>query len=112
MGKMEASTQGTTGNPESAFSWRSEAYAWSVVALLIVAFTFAMIDRMILTLLVGPLKADFGLTDTQVSLLHGLAFTMLHVIVGVPMGWLTARLSRRVGKEGGSKVRSWWSTVY
>lgn len=105
MGKMEASTQGTTGNPESAFSWRSEAYAWSVVALLIVAFTFAMIDRMILTLLVGPLKADFGLTDTQVSLLHGLAFTMLYVIVGVPMGWLTDRFSRRL--IAGVSVASW-----
>src|SRR3546814_2530816 len=64
-----------------------------------------MIDRMILTLLVGPLKADFGLTDTQVSLLHGLAFTMLYVIVGVPMGWLTDRFSRRL--IAGVSVASW-----
>lgn len=86
-------------------SWRSETYAWGVVALLIVAFMFAMIDRMLLTLLVGPLKADFHLTDTQISLLHGLAFTLLYVIVGLPMGWLTDRYSRRA--IAGASVAAW-----
>ena len=64
-----------------------------------------MIDRMIITLLVGPLKADFGLSDTQVSLLHGLAFTLLYVIIGLPMGWLTDRYSRRW--IAGLSVASW-----
>lgn len=89
----------------STYAWRREAYAWAVVLLLIVAFMFAMIDRMIVTLLVGPLKADFGLTDTQVSLLHGLAFTLLYVIVGLPMGWLTDRFSRRA--IAGWSVAAW-----
>lgn len=77
------------------FGWRSEPYAWGVVVLLTIAFTFSMIDRMILTLLVGPLKADFGLSDTEVSLLHGLAFTLLYVTVGLPMGRLADSRSRR-----------------
>jgi MFS family permease len=93
---MEASKREAQHSQQFAFAWRSEAYAWAVVALLIIAFTFAMIDRMILTLLVGPLKADFNLSDTQISLLHGLAFTTLYVIVGIPMGWLTDRFSRRL----------------
>lgn len=79
----------------SDFSWRSEIYAWAVVILLSIAFTFSMIDRMILTLLVEPIKGDFGLSDTQISLLHGLAFTLLYVLVGLPLGWLTDRYSRR-----------------
>ena len=69
------------------------------------AFAFAMVDRMILTLLVGPLKAAFDLSDTQVGLLHGLAFTSLYVIVGLPMGWLTDRYSRRV--IAGMSVAAW-----
>lgn len=93
--KHQASTQQGDQDSRAAFAWRSETYAWGVVTLLIVAFTFAMIDRMILTLLVAPLKADLALSDTQVSLLHGLAFTLLYVIVGLPMGWLTDRYSRR-----------------
>lgn len=102
---MKAGTPVTGESPRADFSWRRETYAWTVVALLIVAFTFAMIDRMILTLLVGPLKADFGLSDTQVSLLHGLAFTLLYVIVGLPMGWLTDRYSRRL--IAGVSVAAW-----
>lgn len=102
---MDAGIQEIEKHKDSAFTWRSETYAWAVVALLIVAFTFAMIDRMILTLLVGPLKADFDLSDTQVSLLHGLAFTLLYVIVGIPMGWLTDRYSRRF--IAGASVASW-----
>lgn len=97
--------QATVDDETANFAWRSEAYAWGVVALLIVAFTFAMIDRMILTLLVGPLKADFLLSDTQISLLHGLAFTMLYVIVGLPMGWLIDRYSRRL--IAGASVAAW-----
>ena len=88
-----------------AFSWRSEAYAWAVVGLLVIAFTLAMIDRMMLTLLVGPLKADFLLSDTQISVLHGLAFTLLYVIVGLPMGWLSDRYSRR--SIAGLSVAAW-----
>ena len=105
MKNREVDTQAVQDMSPSAFSWRSETYAWAVVALLIIAFTLAMIDRMMLTLLVGPLKANFGLTDTQVSVLHGLAFTMLYVIVGLPMGWLTDRYSRRA--IAGFSVAAW-----
>jgi MFS family permease len=102
---MKVNMQTAQGEVEPTFSWRSEAYAWGVVALLVVAFMLAMVDRMILTLLVVPLKADFHLSDTEISLLHGLAFTMLYVIVGLPMGWLTDRYSRRL--IAGVSVAAW-----
>lgn len=82
-------------SPAADFGWRSEAYAWSVVVLLTLSFTVSMVDRLLLTLLVGPLKADFGLSDTQVSLLHGLAFTVLYVLAGLPLGRLADTKSRR-----------------
>ncbi|MDW8260535.1 MAG: MFS transporter, partial [Gammaproteobacteria bacterium] len=44
--------------------------------VLMVAYIFSYIDRQILSMLVGPIKADLGLSDTQVSLLHGLAFAV------------------------------------
>lgn len=102
---MNASSQNTKADMGAAYAWRSEAYAWGVVALLVVAFMLAIVDRMILTLLVVPLKADFLLSDTQISLLHGLAFTLLYVIVGLPMGWLTDRYSRRL--IAGVSVAAW-----
>ena len=56
----------------------SPALAWAMVAVLFIAYIFSFIDRMIIGLLIEPLKADLGLTDTQVSLLQGFAFAIFY----------------------------------
>src|SRR5690606_13159348 len=53
------------------------------------------VDRQILTLLLGPIKADLGLSDTEVSLLVGLAFVVCYALFGLVSGWLTDRYSRK-----------------
>ncbi|WP_440958669.1 MFS transporter [Oceanicaulis sp. LC35] len=72
----------------------SPALAWAMVAVLFIAYIFSFIDRMIIGLLIEPLKADLGLTDTQVSLLQGFAFAIFYTIVGLPLGRLIDRASR------------------
>jgi len=64
------------------------SYAWYVVFGLIVAYTFSFIDRQILTLLVGPIRATLKISDFQLSLLHGFAFALFYSILGVPIGRL------------------------
>jgi MFS family permease len=49
-------------------------YAWYVLFLLTFAYTVAFIDRQVLNLLVEDIKRDLLLTDTQLSLLQGIAF--------------------------------------
>lgn len=71
------------------------AYAWYVVAALLVAYTLSFIDRMILSLLVGPIRADLGISDTQMSLLMGFAFAIFYSVLGIPLGALADRGSRR-----------------
>lgn len=80
---------------ENDWSWRSDAYAWWVVFVLALSLVLSLIDRLILALMIAPIKADFGLSDTQIGLLHGLAFTLLFMIMGLPMGMLADRWSRR-----------------
>src|SRR3546814_1693260 len=46
-------------------------------------------------LLVGPIKADFQLNDTQMGLLLGLAFTVIHVLLAIPLGRTVDRHNRR-----------------
>jgi len=70
-------------------------YAWYVVAVLLLAYTLSFIDRMILSLLVGPIRADLGISDTQMSLLMGFAFAIFYSVLGIPLGWLADRGSRR-----------------
>ena len=66
----------------------SAAYGWFVVFVLTVAYVFSFLDRQILSLLVEPMKRDLGLSDTQISLLQGLAFALCNVLVGLPLGRL------------------------
>lgn len=73
----------------------SEGYAWYVVAVLLLAYTLSFIDRMILSLLVGPIRADLGISDIQMSLLMGLAFAVFYSALGIPLGWLADRRGRR-----------------
>lgn len=73
----------------------SPAYAWYVVAVLLVAYTLSFIDRMILSLLVGPIRADLGISDVQMSLLMGFAFAVFYSALGIPLGWLADRRGRK-----------------
>ncbi len=69
-------------------------YAWYVVAVLVLAYTFSFIDRQILSLLVGPIKRDLGISDTQMSLLQGFAFAAFYCVAGLPIGRLVDRYHR------------------
>ena len=44
-----------------------------VLFILVVVYTFNFIDRQIVGILAVPIKADLGLTDTQLGLMGGLA---------------------------------------
>jgi len=72
----------------------SSLYTWYAVGLLTTAYVFSYLDRSILTLLIKPIRDDFGISDTQISLLHGFAFAIFYVGLGVPMGWLADRSHR------------------
>ena len=83
-------------------------YAWYVVAVLIVAYTFSYIDRTILTLMVGPIRATLHISDVQLSLLHGLAFAIFYTLMGIPIGRLVDRRRRTHIVAGGIAI---WSVM-
>ena len=55
------------------------------LVLLFLAYVLSFIDRQILSLLVGPIRAQFGITDFQYSLLQGAAFALLYTFAGLPL---------------------------
>jgi len=79
----------------SASDWPSPARAWTTVFILMAAYSVAFVDRQILTLLVEPVQRDLKITDTQFSLLSGLAFTLFYTVMGIPFAWVADRKSRR-----------------
>ena len=55
----------------------------------------SFVDRQILSLLVGPVKRDLGISDTRVGLLQGLAFGLFYTLMGLPLGRLADTRNRR-----------------
>ena len=85
---MDQPTARVTSSP-------SAGVAWYAVGVLMVLYVCSFADRQILSLLVAPIKRDFGMTNTQVGLLQGLTFAVLYTTLGLPLGWLADRMSRR-----------------
>ncbi len=75
-------------------AWPRPRYAWYVVGVLLVTYAFAIVDRISIGLLVDPIKADLGISDTQVGLIQGLAFAIFYSAFGLPMGILVDRWKR------------------
>lgn len=75
--------------------WPAPARAWYAVAVLVVAFVLSFIDRIVIALLVEPIKADLGVSDFGIGLLQGLAFAIFYALLGIPIGRLSDRVSRR-----------------
>ena len=70
-------------------------YAWYVVFVLTLANISSFIDRQILSLLVGPIKRDLDLSDTQMSLLMGISFAIFYTIFGMLIGRFADKYNRR-----------------
>lgn len=60
-------------------------YSWYVLCILTLSFTVSFIDRQVLTLLIDPIKSDLNISDTQVSLLIGFAFSLFYVSMAIPI---------------------------
>ena len=73
----------------------SPGRAWGLVLLLTIAYAVSFVDRQIINLMVEPIKADLQLSDTQISLLLGLAFGLFYTIMGVPLGRAADKYNRR-----------------
>src|SRR5215475_1926524 len=75
--------------------WPSPARAWYSVFVFALALMINMLDRGIVPLLVGPLKRDLGLSDTQMGWLMGPAFVIFYALLGLPIARLVDYKSRR-----------------
>ena len=64
------------------------------LAALLLVYIFNFVDRQILGILAGPIKAELQLTDTQLGLLGGIAFALLYSTLAVPLAVLADRTGR------------------
>jgi len=69
--------------------------AWAALALLVLAQVSSFLDRAVVFALAVPLKRDFALSDTELSLLMGAAFSTTYALFGLLLGRLVDRGTRR-----------------
>ena len=74
------------------FSRGLKAYT---VGLLTLIYTANYVDRQIVAILLPAIKADMGLSDTQLGILTGLAFGIFYATLGIPIAYLADRMSRK-----------------
>lgn len=70
--------------------WR----AHGLLALLAVVFADNFVGRQILAVMIEPVKAEFGVGDTAMGLISGLAFAAVYALTGLPAGRLADRMPR------------------
>jgi MFS family permease len=73
----------------------SRACSWYVLGVLFLVYVFNFVDRQILSILIGPIQQDLGVSDTMIGLLSGLNFALFYTLAGIPIARLSDRGSRR-----------------
>ncbi len=93
---------------DSSPPWPGGVYSWYVLILLFFGYTIAFLDRMILNLLIEPIRLDLSLSDTQMGLLSGASFALFYVTLGLPIGRLADKTNRRTMIAAGMAL---WSLM-
>ncbi len=88
-----ASSQGIA-SPAAGVSAETRTMLW----ILLIVYIFNFLDRQIVNILAEPIKADLGLSDTQLGLLAGPAFAVFYALLGIP-------IARYADKDGTNRVR-------
>lgn len=101
---MTRSSATNDGEPSSGWEkdegseqvpYPSGKQSYYIMFVLATVVMFTMLDRQVLALMIEPIKADFGISDTEVALLLGAAFSVTYAIAGLPIARITDVSNRR-----------------
>lgn len=82
----------TSASPEDD---RISPQTWFAIVMLTFVIMFNYADRYLIAILVQPIKADLGISDAQVGLLTGFAFSAFYAIAALPLARWADRGVRR-----------------
>jgi MFS family permease len=89
-------TEATKGaSSDDSSTYPSSTKAWGLVVVLTIAYAISFVDRQIISLMVEPIKDHLDLSDTQIGLLMGPAFAVVYTLMGIPLGRIADKFSRR-----------------
>ena len=68
---------------------------WYLLGILTFVNIMGSIDRAVISVVAEPLKHEFGLSDAQIGMLGGIAYSVTYAIAVLPSGWIVDRWNRR-----------------
>lgn len=80
-----------TATPATAF----QAGRWTLLILLTLATTLNFVDRQLPFILIEHIRKDLRLSDTQIGLLGGIAFSLVYSLAALPLARLADSRSRK-----------------
>ncbi|WP_166359427.1 MFS transporter [Pseudomonas akapageensis] len=84
-----------TATPCAARMLPSRGQANYALGVLLLAYVFSIMDRQVLSLLVGPIQQSLHVNDTWMGMLHGFTFAAFYSLAGLPIARLIDRGNRR-----------------
>ncbi len=82
------------GRQDTAAQSRWSATQRYVLGVFLSVYVINFVDRQIIAILSPAIKADLGLSDTQLGFLKGFAFALFYATLGVPIARLADRRNR------------------
>jgi len=74
---------------------KKSRYANYVLFVLVLVYVFNFVDRNVLSILAEDIKADLGISDSQMGFLYGTVFAVFYSVFGIPLARLADVWTRR-----------------
>lgn len=74
----------------------SASYRRYVLSMLFLVAAINLMDRQIFGILIEPIKAEFGVSDSEIGILAGFSFALFHCLAGIPIARLADTRPRRL----------------
>lgn len=85
-----------SASKEKAKQFIGSPYAWLVLGLLTLIYISSFVDRQIIAVLATQIQEEMKMSNLQVGLLYGTAFSLIYAICGIPMGRMADLYSRKL----------------
>lgn len=82
----------TADQPWRLFSTRQR---WSFLTILFLSNASSYFDRCVVSVLLEPIKAEFGVSDTLLGLLSGFSFALFYSVAAIPVSRIADHGNRR-----------------
>ncbi len=87
---------------------KGSGYRWIVLLVLTLAHSCHIMDRMVVSIVMEPVRHEFKLNDTQLGLISSLGFGLFYGAAVLPMGML---IDRSVRKNALAIILALWSAM-